>query len=67
MPPDVSGIVINIGLAIVSFLTVFLFNNIWKTQTDHTKRIAKLELDRAVHNERHTHCQCMPHGESEEI
>ena len=67
MTPDLSSLAINGGLAFISFLTVFLFNNLWKTQHDHTKRIAKLELDRAVHNERHTHCQCTAHGESEEI
>jgi hypothetical protein len=58
MPPDLGSLAINGGLAFLSFLTVFLFNNIWKTLQEHGKRISKIEQQQAVHAERHSHCKC---------
>ena len=45
---DPAMLIVNVSLAVVGFLTIFLFQAMWKEQKEQSHRIGKLETHIAI-------------------
>jgi len=54
---DWGALVLNVGLSVLAFLTVFLFNAMWRTLRDNERELTRLDKDLSLHLKNHPDCQ----------